>query len=282
MPPDSRPGAAPVAPAGEAELDVGMSSLPAPGRPLNEDACLALAPAEEGFPAHLFAVAGGLGGPGVGDAAAHLALDTLHREAARGGLGRPDSWLRVALRAASAAIRERAASTPEARGMQATATVLLLAADQACVGHAGDCRAYLVREGAAEQCTTDHTHAVELMRLRRLTPEEALTHPSRLLLSRSLGVAARLDPDVVRRPLRAGDVWVLCTDGLWSAVPPTEIAAAVRRRPPAEAADRLARAAADRGAADHVSVVVVRIERPGAATPRPPLRRPGSSRTEEG
>lgn len=280
-PPESRLGA-PVAPAGEAELDVGVSSLPAPGRPLNEDACLALAPAEESFPAHLFAVAGGLGGPGVGDVAARLALDTLHDEAARGGLGRPDSWLRAALRAASAAIRERAAATPEARGMQATATVLLLAADQACVGHAGDCRAYLVRDGVPEQCTADHTHAVELMRLRRLTPEEAITHPSRLLLSRSLGVAARLDPDVVRRPLRAGDVWVLCTDGLWSTVPPAEIAAAVRRRPPAEAADRLARAAAERGTADHVSVVVVRVERPAEATPRPPLRRPGSSLRGEG
>ncbi len=215
MPPDSRPGAAPVAPAGEAELDVGMSSLPAPGRPLNEDACLALAPAEEGFPAHLFAVAGGLGGPGVGDAAAHLALDTLHREAARGGLGRPDSWLRVALRAASAAIRERAASTPEARGMQATATVLLLAADQACVGHVGDGRAHLAPR-RRPRAVHHRPHPGRRAGAAAPAHPRAGAHPpgapGHSHPRPRDPAAAQPFPDIVRREVRAGDTWILCGD----------------------------------------------------------------------
>jgi len=244
-----------------------------PNRPHNEDACLAVEPLGDFFPAHLFAVADGLGGHMAGDVASRLVIETLQQEAQSSRLERPERWLRQALGSANLAIHHYAHEHPEAFNLQSTVTALVLHGDQAVIGHVGDCRAYLVRDGAIELCTTDHTRAMEMLRLRIITPEQAVDHPARSQLTRSLGAELFLQVDITRRPVRPGDTWVLCSDGLWSEVPRTEICDTVQELPPEAAADRLVQIACDRAAPDNVTVAVVRVKRPAPSLPVPRRRR---------
>ena len=254
-----------------ADLVSAMRTDAGPNRPHNEDACLAVEPLGDSFPAHLFAVADGLGGHLSGDVASRLVIETLQQEAQSNRLDRPERWLRQALSSANLAIHHYAHDHPESFNLQSTATALVLHGDQAVIGHVGDCRAYLVRDGAIELCTTDHTRAMEMLRLRLITPEQAVDHPARSQLTRSLGAELFVQVDVARRPVRPGDTWVICSDGLWSEVPRTEICDVVQRLEPEAASERLVQIACDRAAPDNVTVAVVRVERPAMALP--PVRR---------
>lgn len=231
-----------------------------PTRDGNEDACLVL-PAAGPFDAHLLAVADGLGGHLAGEVASRLVVDTLAETTRSQPLQRPERWLRQAFHAANLAVYDHARENPEAFNLQSTATALLIQADQLTIGHVGDCRAYRVREGTAELFTTDHTRAMEMMRLRIITPEQAKWHPARSQLTRSLGAEVMVHVDVARQPLRAGDIWVVCCDGVWNEVSRVEIAEAVEGVHPEEGARRLAGVAVDREASDNVTVVVARVER---------------------
>jgi serine/threonine protein phosphatase PrpC len=197
--------------------------------------CLALEPRPGGPGGHVLAVAEGVGGGGA--AVGRATVDALARAAARLEGERPRLWLRDALAAASRAVRDHRHG--EGGPHVSTATVLVLCGTQAVIGHVGDCRAYLLRDGALEQCTTDHTRAAELVRLRQLTPEQALTHPARSLLIRGLGTRPPAGPDIVRRPMRSGDTWILCSAGMSGALDRDGIVDALRRRAPLDAAVRL-------------------------------------------
>lgn len=243
-----------------ATVSLGAFSDAGPTRDNNEDACLVL-PAVSGFDAHLLAVADGLGGHLAGEVASRLVVETLAESARSLAMQRPERWLRQAFHAANLAVYDHAREHPEAFNLQSTATALLVAGDQAVIGHVGDCRAYRVRDGVAELFTTDHTRAMEMLRLRIITPEQARWHPARSQLTRSLGAEVMVHVEVTKQPLRNGDTWVLCSDGVWSEVSSQEIAEAVDGVDPQAAARRLAGVAADREASDNVTVVVVRVER---------------------
>lgn len=220
--------------------------------------CLALEPGADGPGAHVFAVAEGVGGDGAAEAAGRVTLDALTRLSPRLQIERPRLWLRDALAAAARAVREHRGGEPVAP--VSTVTALVLGGSQVVIGHVGDCRAYLVRDGELEQCTTDHTRAAELVGLRLLTPEQALTHPARSLLTRGLGTRPVAGPDIVSRPLRAGDTWVLCSAGMSHALDRAGILEVVRRRSPLDAAVSLVDTAGDGAAA-----VVATVVRPGSA-----------------
>lgn len=236
-----------------------------PVRDVNEDAVLSLTPEQNGMGMHLVAIADGLGGHAAGEVASRLVIDALAGSAAEPSGDRPERWLRRAFTAANLALHDHALSHPEAFNLQSTATALVLHRDQAYIGHVGDCRAYLVRDGDIELFTTDHTRAMEMMRLRLITPEQAVQHPARNQLTRSLGAELMMAVDIVRQPLRAGDTWVLCSDGLWSEISRADIAEVVSTFDPAAAADRLVQTACDRSAPDNVSVAVVKVERTAPA-----------------
>ncbi|GAC1337281.1 MAG: hypothetical protein NVSMB29_01360 [Candidatus Dormibacteria bacterium] len=231
-----------------------------PMRDGNEDACLVL-PAAAPFPAHLLAVADGLGGHLAGEVASRLVVETLADTTRELSLQRPERWLRQAFHAANLAVYDHARDHPEAFNLQSTATALLIEAGQVTIGHVGDCRAYRVRDGVAEVFTTDHTRAMDMLRLRIITPEQAQGHPARSQLTRSLGAEIMVHVDVSRQPLQVGDTWVVCSDGVWSEVSRAEIVEAVADVHPDEGARRLAGFAVDREASDNVTVTVARIER---------------------
>ncbi len=255
---------------GAARVNWGVVSDTGPVRTENEDS-VAVLPAIEGGPVHLFAVADGLGGHEAGEVASRIAVETFAK-ALRDPADRPERWVRAAFNAANLAIWGHGQDHPEVGGLQTTATLLLVDGQSATIGHVGDCRLYRVRDDSVELCTTDHTRAMEMLRLRIITPEQAVDHPARSQLTRSLGSEIMVQVDVQRRPLVEGDAYVLCSDGLWSEVPRAEIVETVRRLAPEEAARHLADAAISRQAQDNLTVIVARVEQLGAAAVAGPRR----------
>ncbi len=164
------------------------------------------------------------------------------------------------------------------RGSQTTLTAVALTATSAWIAHVGDCRVYRLRDQTLELLTTDHSQAMELLRMRLIRPDQAATHPGRHLLTRSLGGDITVRVDVRSGEIRDDDVFLLCTDGAWSGITSGEMIGAMEGDLEHGVRDLVDRSIA-RGADDNASVIALRILRTGAidssdeATGRRPLWR---------
>jgi protein phosphatase len=207
----------------------------------------------------LFAVCDGMGGAQAGEVASGLAAETL---AAAVADGRP---LLAAAEQANAAVFQRASDDIGHAGMGTTLTAVVLAGDTGHFVHIGDSRAYLLRDGALEQLSDDHSLVGEMVRDGRLSEEEAASHPHRSILSRALGTEPLARIDEFEVDLRAGDVLLLCSDGLSGAVPAEAISKALGRAAPDDAAAKLIAEARKHGGPDNITVVVLRLDEPRAA-----------------
>jgi protein phosphatase len=219
-------------------------------RSLNEDAILV---DPSGV---LWVVADGMGGHGHGDLAADLVIDAFAR-LPHDGPGR--RLLAQGFDAAHAAVRGRAAA--EGLGpIGATAVAALIDGGRATLGWAGDSRGYRLRAGHLERLTRDHSLVQELVDVGELTEAEAEHHPQGHVVTRAVGAGDRAEPSFAEVDLAAGDVLLLCSDGLTRCVPDLGIARVLAEAPDPEAACRgLVEAALAAGAPDNVSAVVVRI-----------------------
>ena len=207
----------------------------------------------------LYAVCDGMGGAQAGEVASELAADTLAGAVAAG------RELADAAEMANAAVYERAQSSAERAGMGTTLTALVLEGDTAHFVHIGDSRGYLLRDGELQQVSDDHSLVAEMVRDGRLSEADAAVHPHRSILSRALGTEPRGRIDEFAVDLLAGDVLLLCSDGLSGPVSADAIRAALAQPDPQEAAHRLIREARHRGGPDNITAVVVRLEEPAAA-----------------
>jgi protein phosphatase len=212
----------------------------------------------------LFVVADGMGGHDDGDVASRLAVETLRDTY----YSLPDATpvaeaLALAVAAANEAVyREGQRDGGAPRRLGTTVTALALRDDRAHVAHVGDSRAYLIRGRAIRQLTDDHSRVAELVHKGVISAAEAEDHPDSHVILRAVGIAPRVEPDVsgeVR--LGAGDLVVLCTDGLTRLVRPSEIRAICRAEEPQQACTRLVALANDRGGPDNVTVQVLRVGR---------------------
>jgi protein phosphatase len=227
---------------------------------------------------HVFLVADGMGGHAVGELAAELAVGiiphTYHKHASSGSV----SGLRKAFIEANASIHAKGQQNPEFRGMGTTATALLIRPEGTWLGHVGDSRAYRIRNGVIEQLTFDHSQAWEIARRQGVDPDTLDGLRSNVII-RSLGPEPLVQVDVEGpHPARAGDVYLLCSDGLSGQVADSEIGAVASELPPAEACRFLVDLANLRGGPDNITVLIVRLfdrpARPRAPTgPRPPWYR---------
>jgi protein phosphatase len=129
------------------------------------------------------------------------------------------------------------------------------------IGHLGDSRAYLYRDGTLAQLTRDHSLMAEMLASGELTPEQAVVHPFRSVITRALGMESRVVIDRVARDLLPGDRLLLCSDGLTTMLPDAAIAALLSRGDPAAAASALVAEANRAGGVDNISVVVVDLPR---------------------
>jgi protein phosphatase len=222
----------------------------------NEDSCFA-AEVKGGF----FAiVADGMGGHSGGEVASGIVIDTaraLLLDKAPYCLDQED--VRRLLVEANRNVLEKAGENRALKGMGSTATLVFICGKQAIIGHVGDSRAYLFRGAQLSQLTKDHSYVQILVENGYITQEEALVHPHRNIITRAIGTESELEPDVWTDELLAGDVLLLCSDGLSNAVSDEKIAGILQSGIP-EAADRLIEASLAAGGPDNVSVVIAQMD----------------------
>ncbi|MEM7413385.1 MAG: Stp1/IreP family PP2C-type Ser/Thr phosphatase [Myxococcota bacterium] len=208
--------------------------------------------------ARLAIVADGMGGHAGGETASRLAVEAVQGVVASSE-GAPDGTLREALETANRAVHDESQRNTQLLGMGTTGVAALFSRDAAYVANVGDSRAYRLRDGVIEQLTDDHSLVAELQRRGIISEEEALVHPRRNEVLRSLGVEPEVTVDLFAFELRAGDVFLLCSDGLSGVVRDEEIADVLRREAPAEAVRSLVDFANERGGPDNVTVQIARI-----------------------
>ena len=212
----------------------------------------------------LFLVADGMGGHAAGEVASAIAADVVEREGADALVeGAPiGPALRQAVRHAHHAILARAAEEPEKAGMGTTITALTLHPNEARfqIAHVGDSRAYRLRGGTLEQLTTDHTWVQREVETGRLSPTEARAHPYANILTRALGTPGE-EPeiDLVEGDVVAGDLILLCTDGVTSLIEDDDLHAIVGQSLPLETlAAQIVEAARIRGGHDNITAILIR------------------------
>jgi PPM family protein phosphatase len=209
----------------------------------------------------LFAVADGMGGAQAGELASSLAAAALRDEdsgpAGENGEQRVDELIQEANRR----VYQRQSQDAAASGMGTTMTVALVDEELVAIGHVGDSRAYLIRDGSLEQLTEDHSLVAELVRSGKLSPEEAESHPQRSVITRALGTDPDVDVDTFSVETKPGDLFLLCSDGLTAMVDDETILADVERNRSdlKAAAKALVRAANRGGGEDNITVIFFEI-----------------------
>jgi PPM family protein phosphatase len=230
--------------------DVGVITDTGRRRRRNEDAYVCEPP--------LFAIADGMGGAQAGEVASRLAAAALRESGADAG---GEQRIHDLIQEANRRVYDRSSTDPQTSGMGTTITVALVESGNVAFGHVGDSRAYLIRDGRMEQITEDHSLVNELMKSGKLSREEAETHPQRSVITRALGTDPDVDADTFTIEAKAGDVFLLCSDGLTDMVGEREIQELVERnREDIDAALRSLVKAANRGGGeDNITVVAFEI-----------------------
>ena len=218
-------------------------------------------------PEPVLVVADGMGGAEGGEVASGMAATVIWSQLAQASHARRlRSSYRIrrslldAVRIANDRIRACAAKSPELVGMGTTATVALVLDSELYVAHVGDSRAYLMRQRRAQRLTTDHSVLQELIDSGATGAVAAATQQRHALL-RALGPEADVRADVNCTPVEPGDVVLLCSDGVWSAIGDEELATIVSdARDLRAACSRLLALANERGGRDNATALLARIE----------------------
>ena len=213
----------------------------------NEDSYLVQSP--------LFCVCDGMGGHAAGEVASSIAVETI---AKLGPKSADPALLARSVEAANAAIIEAAANGLGKPGMGCTATCAYIEGDKVAIAHVGDSRAYLVHEGTLIRVTRDHSYVEELVDAGEITADEARVHPNRSVITRALGSDPAMYADHFQLNIEEGDRLILCSDGLSSMIPDSEIETIAQQSSTAQiCTDNLVDAALAAGGGDNVTVVVV-------------------------
>ncbi|MFH1845321.1 MAG: protein phosphatase 2C domain-containing protein [bacterium] len=209
----------------------------------------------------LLVVADGVGGTVAGEVASRLAVDVVTRQLREADAGSPPGeLLQGALAVANLIIYRSAMDHPEQSGMATTCTAALIHGRDILVAHVGDCRVYLLSNGHFSQLTTDHTLAAEYERSGIPLPPEPCALAN--VLTRWLGTDPDIEIDLVTGDrLQAGDLLILCSDGLNKVVTDEEIRSLAADNQPVDACRRLVDLACERGGPDNVTVQIARLDR---------------------
>lgn len=244
-------------------IEFALSSHPGLVRPLNEDAA-GIDP-ELG----LTVLADGLGGYNAGEVASTMAVSSLLVQladdlaAARAAGVELDVARTLSQRLVemNANIFRAATNSSAYEGMATTVVVAWLLDGRLWLAHTGDSRAYRFRDGVLVQLTRDHSFSQELLDAGMVTEEEARLLPAKNLVTRALGAAADVEPEVREHPLQPGDWMILCSDGLTEMVSHAEIGAALFAVLPdsQRAAQRLVDLANAAGGRDNTTVLLMRL-----------------------
>jgi len=233
-------------------------------RELNEDSGACIQPDNPELRASkgsLILVADGMGGHSAGEVASRLAVDIITRIYYEDA-GDPQSALKKAFREANREIHKAAEKDESKSGMGTTCTALVLQNGTAISAHVGDSRLYLVRQQAIYLMTEDHSAVMEMVKAGLITIEQARHHPDKNVILRALGSHPEVEVSSWNAPLpvRGGDRFVLCSDGLYDLVEDDEIKERVAERDPHSACETLIGLARERGGYDNITVGVIAVE----------------------
>lgn len=250
------------------DLSVGLGTDVGRMRGSNEDSLFADANTDRG----LFIVADGMGGHAAGEVASAMAVDIIARELPVDNAvdsAKLREAVAAALRHANDAIYRRTVEEVEKQGMGTTASVLFLTDTKYVIGHIGDSRIYLMRNGAFQQLTKDHSYVQEQVDAGILTPEQARAHPYSNVITRCVGATAEVEPDIGEGEFREGDVFLLASDGLTAMLDDKRIEQ-VMQSPlsPSRLVAKLISEANARGGVDNITAIVVHVTGPSS----PPIK----------
>jgi serine/threonine protein phosphatase PrpC len=225
----------------------------------------------------IFAVCDGMGGQAAGEVASKIAVDTVldyfchsRQDAKQPVVGRTfegvsarATALANAIQLANLAIQEAAGASSEHAGMGSTIVAVRVEGNFFSVGHVGDSRVYLIRAGGIQQLTSDHSLVMEQVRRGLITLEEAEGSKMQNVIVRALGSEESVEPDLADHEFAAGDVLLLCCDGLSRFVSESTIVERVTAATSLEqACDELIQAAKDGGSDDNITCLLVRAAEP--------------------
>ncbi|MFE6620639.1 Stp1/IreP family PP2C-type Ser/Thr phosphatase [Streptomyces sp. NPDC057740] len=205
----------------------------------------------------LLAIADGMGGAAAGEVASSEAISTI--VALDDDVPGSDilTSLGTAVQRANDQLRSMVEEDPQLEGMGTTLTALLWTGQRLGLVHVGDSRAYLLRDGVLTQITQDHTWVQRLVDEGRITEEEATTHPQRSLLMRALGSGDHVEPDLSIREVRAGDRYLICSDGLSGVVSHQTLEDTLASyQGPQETVQQLIELALRGGGPDNITVII--------------------------
>lgn len=225
----------------------------------NEDSLYANADQERG----LFIVADGMGGHAAGEVASEMAVQIVTRDlldvrdlTAHGA----EERMAEALKTANRAIYERTVQEPDKQGMGTTASCLMMGQGRYLIGHIGDSRIYLLRDGVFRQVTKDHSYVQEQVDAGFLTPDQARYHPYSNVITRCVGANAAVDADVFTGELQAGDLYLVASDGLTGMVEDPQLKKILEsHQAPGRMVDALITEANRRGGIDNITAIVVQV-----------------------
>ncbi len=205
---------------------------------------------------HMLVVADGMGGHAAGELASATAVATFAELDREPPGDEVLTALADAVDQAHEELRRVIGGAPDFAGMGTTVTALSWEGDRVALAHVGDSRAYLLRDGELNQLTKDHTFVQTLVDAGRITPEEAAVHPKRNLLIKALDGVHHVEPDLSMREVKAGDRFLLCSDGLSGVLTPAELRELLSSGDPTGTVTSLVERALEAGAPDNVTCVV--------------------------
>ena len=234
-------------------------------------------------------VADGMGGHSAGEIASNIAVHVLEetiRKVNTGELKMPETFLPkldnterkmlMAANLANAAIYTTAQASEIYKMMGTTLTGVMFDGDNATAVHVGDSRIYLFRDGKLVQVTTDHSLAMEHVRRGLLTKAEADKSKIQNVLTRAMGIKKNVEFDLLRFPVKLGDVMVLCSDGLYKGMNETQLAEQLERGknlPLVKLCKQLVRVSNDNDGQDNIPAVMIKILPPQRLTFKQKVRR---------
>jgi len=226
-------------------------------RNANEDSYFVHAP--------VFAVADGMGGAQAGEVASRIAAGAFEQGVDEKASA--EGQLKEIAEGANRQIHDLAQKDSSRAGMGTTLTAALVRGDEVALGHVGDSRAYVLRDGQLKRLTKDHSLVEELRRQGRLTEEQAEEHPQRSIITRALGPEPEVNVDTMTYPAKNGDVFLLCSDGLTTMVSDEEIQKIMlEARTLRSAVNKLVDAANGMGGRDNITAVAFRVAEEGEET----------------
>lgn len=223
----------------------------------------------------IFIVADGMGGHAAGEVASEMAVQIVQRELAPlRDLDGDDvvQLVSTALKRANRAIHDRTLTEVDKQGMGTTVSALLVAGPRYLIGQVGDSRVYLLRDGGFAQLTKDHSYVQEQVDAGFLTPEQARYHPYSNVITRCVGAGRDVEPDIYRGEAKAGDLFLVASDGLTGMVDDRRLAQLLgSRAEPERKVQSLIAEANGRGGLDNITAIIVQVLEAGPPSGDPNL-----------